>query len=132
MGLRKSSGMLDCNYYLSLQLLLIIFLHVSQMLSHLVNCHSTITLIVSKLITLRSLYNHWCVWEIRESQCNCLSKKFIESELTVGHNPFGIGLLFLDALKIKYQVKINTNNQFIKTIHSNGFQKFYIYINFKQ
>ena len=101
--------MFDCNYYLSLKLLFIIFLCISRMLSHLVNCHSTITLIVSKLITLGSLYNHWRIWEIRESQCNGLSKKFIESELTVGHNPSGIGLLFLDALKYKCQDKINTN-----------------------
>lgn len=29
----------------------------------------------------------------------------MESELTVGHDPFRISLLFLDALKIKYQNK---------------------------
>lgn len=79
--------------------------HESEILSHLVNCHSTVTLIVSKLITLRSLHNHRRIWEIRESQRNCLSKEFIESELTVGHDPFRISLLFLDALKIKYQDK---------------------------
>lgn len=89
--------------------LLISFFYEAQMFSHLVNCHSTVTLIVSKLIALRSLHNHWCIWEIRESQRNCLSKKFTEGELTVGHNPSGIHFLFFDALKIKYQVKINTN-----------------------
>ena len=97
------------------------------MLSNLVNSHGTVTLIVSKLITLRSLHNNWCIWEIRESQRNCFSKKFIESELAVGHDSFRVSLLFLDALKINIKTRLipaAEDQYFMLTVgnNKNGFQ----------
>jgi len=41
-------------------------------LMYLVNNHSTIALVVPKPITLRWLYNHWSIWQIRKCCCNCL------------------------------------------------------------
>lgn len=41
-------------------------------LMYLVNNHSTIALVVAKPITLRWLYNHWSIWQIRKCCCNCL------------------------------------------------------------